>query len=308
MVIPLLVTGHTTSDAGAIAKQLRTRVLLGTYAVGTRLPAERELSEALGVSRLTLRSALTHLEAEGLVHAVHGSGTRVLDYRESAGLELFGHLAGLVLTGQPVPGGFEVFSNLMELRRAVAVDAIGLATERASDDDLRVLRLHLSTHATLLHDPHAFMAHDLRFARLMVRATKNLAFELLFNAVMRTIDGHPGIELAFFANAETTLKVYARLIDRMEARDAGRARQTAGRLLERLDRTTVAALSALLPRHESKTPIAKKTPIATAWVKKKTTKKTAEKTAEKSAEKSAKKTAKKTVSKTATKTTKRAKR
>ena len=132
MVIPVLVTGHTTSSAGAIAKKLRTQILLGTYAVGDRLPAERELSETLGVSRLTLRSALTHLEAEGLVHAVHGSGTRVLDYRESAGLELFGHLAGLVLSGVPVPGGFEVFSNLMELRRAVAVDAIGLATERAS--------------------------------------------------------------------------------------------------------------------------------------------------------------------------------
>lgn len=290
MVIPLAVTGHTTTDAAAIAKQLRNQILLGTYAVGDRLPAERELSESLGVSRLTLRSALTHLEAEGLVHAVHGSGTRVLDYRESAGLELFGHLAGLVLSGAPVPGGFEVFSNLMELRRAVAVDAIGLATERASDDELRVLRLHLSSHKALLHEPHAFMAHDLRFARLIVRATQNLAFELLFNAVMRTIEGHPGIELAFFANAETTLKVYARLLERMEARDAARARQTAGRLLERLDRTTVAALSALLPRHEAK-PIAKPTRKMTAKKKAPTAKAT-----------------KTTAKKTSTKTTKPAKR
>lgn len=245
------MTGHTT-DAQSIASRLRTDILLGSYGVGARLPGERELSERLGVSRLTLRSALTHLEAEGLVRAAHGSGTRVLDYRESAGLELFGHLAGLVLSGAPVPGGFEVFANLMELRRAVAIDAIGLATERASDDELRVLRLHLSEQRALLHDPHGFMAHDLRFARLIVRATKNLAFELLFNAVMRTIEGHAGIELAFFANAETTLKVYARLLDRMEARDATRARQTAGRLLERLDRATVTALSALLPRHEAK--------------------------------------------------------
>ena len=294
------MTGHTTSDAGAIAKKLRTQILLGTYGVGERLPAERELSETLGVSRLTLRSALTHLEAEGLVHAVHGSGTRVLDYRESAGLELFGHLAGLVLSGAPVPGGFEVFSNLMELRRAVAVDAIGLATERASDDELRVLRLHLSTHKALLSDPHAFMAHDLRFARLIVRATQNLAFELLFNAVMRTIDGHPGIELAFFANAETTLKVYARLLERMEARDAVRARQTAGRLLERLDRTTVAALSALLPRHEAKpnakAPAKSKSVKQAPLAEPKTTKKTAKKTV-----------AKKTSTKT-TKPTKKAKR
>jgi DNA-binding FadR family transcriptional regulator len=246
-----------------MARTLRNQILLGAYAVGERLPGERELSETLGVSRLTLRSALTHLEAEGLVRTMHGSGTRVLDYRESAGLELFGHLAGLVLSGAPVPSGFEIFANLMELRRAVAIDAIGLAAERASDDELRVLRLHLSEQRALIGDPHAFMAHDLRFARLIVRATKNLAFELLFNAVMRTIEGHAGIELAFFANAETTLKVYARLLDRMEARDAVRARLTAGRLLERLDRATVTALSALLPRHETKPPAASKRTKAT---------------------------------------------
>jgi DNA-binding FadR family transcriptional regulator len=240
------MTGHTT-DAQAMARTLRNQILLGAYAVGERLPGERELSETLGVSRLTLRSALTHLEAEGLVRTMHGSGTRVLDYRESAGLELFGHLAGLVLSGAPVPSGFEIFANLMELRRAVAIDAIGLAAERASDDELRVLRLHLSEQRALIGDPHAFMAHDLRFARLIVRATKNLA----------------GIELAFFANAETTLKVYARLLDRMEARDAVRARLTAGRLLERLDRATVTALSALLPRHETKPPAASKRTKAT---------------------------------------------
>ena len=278
------MTGHTT-DAQAIARTLRHQILLGDYGVGDRLPGERELSVTLGVSRLTLRSALTHLEAEGLVRAVQGSGTRVRDYRESAGLELFGHLAGLVLSGAPMPGGFEVFANLMELRRAVAVDAIGLATERASDDDLRALRLQLSHQRTLLADPHAFMTEDLRFARLIVRATKNLAFELLFNAVMRTIEGHPGIELAFFANAETTIKVYARLLDRMEARDAVRARLTAGRLLERLDRATVTALSALLPRHEAGSaakPTAKKTAInKTATANKTATNKTATNTAPK---------------------------
>ena len=88
------------------------------------------------------------------------------------------------------------------------------------------------------------MVADLAFARLIVRATGNLAFELLFNSVVRTVEGHPGIELAFFANAQATLKVYGRLLDRMESRDAERARATAARLLHRLDTSTISALTA----------------------------------------------------------------
>lgn len=42
-----------------------------------RLPTERELSETLGVSRLTIRRALSQLAEEGLVYRVQGAGTFV---------------------------------------------------------------------------------------------------------------------------------------------------------------------------------------------------------------------------------------
>lgn len=234
------------SVATTAADAIRLRILTGVYAAGQSLPGERELSDELGVSRLTLRSAISHLEAEGLLRAVHGSGTRVLDFRQSGGLDLFGHLASLVLSGEPVPGGLHLFGSLMELRRAVAIEAVGLATERASVEELRAMRTHVTAMSALLGDPHAFMLADLAFARLIVRATGNLAYELLFNSVVRTVAGNRGVELAFFANANATLAVYGRLLDRMEARDHERARATAARLLHRLDRTTVDALSAFL--------------------------------------------------------------
>jgi DNA-binding FadR family transcriptional regulator len=259
---------------------IRLRILGGALVPGASLPGERELSEELGVSRLTLRSAIAHLEAEGLVRAVHGSGTRVLDYRETGGLDLFGHLAALVLSGAPIPGGLSLFASLMELRRAVAIEAVGLAAERASAEELRAMRAHVASMAALQSDAHAFMVADLAFARMLVRATRNLAYELLFNSVVRTVEGNHGIELAFFANARSTLAVYGRLLDRMDARDHERARATAARLLHRLDRTTVDALTLFLAASSQGTGAttqsapAKKTTAKKTTAKKTTAKKT----------------------------------
>ena len=165
----------------------------------------------------------------------------MLDYTEHGDVALLGHLAELALTGHRV--GLEVVAGLLELRRAVAVEAIGIAAERASIQELREMRAQVAHLGTLLGDAHAFMTADLAFARLLVRCTKNLAFELLFNTVQKTIERNQGVELAFFANAPATLAVYGRLLDRMEARDSQRARLTAARLLHRLDRTTLDRIS-----------------------------------------------------------------
>jgi len=62
-----------------IAEQLRTLISAGEWAVGTRLPAERDLARQLGVSRPSVREALIAMEVEGWVEVRTGSGVYVLD-------------------------------------------------------------------------------------------------------------------------------------------------------------------------------------------------------------------------------------
>lgn len=225
------------------ADRIRDGILVGRYRAGDHLPGERELSQRLGVSRLTLRSALARLEAEGLVRAMHGAGNLVLDYRESGTIDLLGYLARLSLEGRVVP--VDVLGDLLELRRAIAVEALGLAAERCTDAELEAMREHVRAQHALLDQPRAFMEADLAFARLVVRATHNIAFELVFNTVQKTIMSNSALEIAYWANAPQTLRVYERLLRRMGRRDAELVRQVTRGLLERLDRRTLELLAGL---------------------------------------------------------------
>jgi DNA-binding FadR family transcriptional regulator len=61
-----------------IAEQLRSLIDAGEFAVGARLPAERELAKQLCVSRPSVREALIALEVEHVVEVRSGSGIYVL--------------------------------------------------------------------------------------------------------------------------------------------------------------------------------------------------------------------------------------
>jgi GntR family transcriptional repressor for pyruvate dehydrogenase complex len=60
-----------------IALQLRALIASGEFALGSRLPPERDLATQLGVSRPSVREALIALEVEGLVEVRMGSGIYV---------------------------------------------------------------------------------------------------------------------------------------------------------------------------------------------------------------------------------------
>jgi GntR family transcriptional regulator len=62
-----------------IAEGLIAQIASGELTPQDRLPSERELSEELGVTRMTLRRALGVLESQGLIIRVHGVGTYIAE-------------------------------------------------------------------------------------------------------------------------------------------------------------------------------------------------------------------------------------
>jgi len=60
-----------------LAALIARRIADGALSPGTKLPAERDLSAAAGISRMTARQAIAHLARQGLVEIQHGVGTFV---------------------------------------------------------------------------------------------------------------------------------------------------------------------------------------------------------------------------------------
>src|ERR1700723_2192398 len=122
------------SVVDAVADRLRSEILSGRLRPGARLPSERELSLALGVNRLTLRASLARLEALGLIATRHGAGTVVASWRERAGLATLGTLVkGSEL---PDPACHELVRSALKLRRILAAEAVALAADRHTDEDI----------------------------------------------------------------------------------------------------------------------------------------------------------------------------
>lgn len=68
--------------AEEITSRLRIEIMNGTRQAGTKIASERDLSEELGASRMTVRRAIEVLEREGLVKRYPGRGTFVVGVRE----------------------------------------------------------------------------------------------------------------------------------------------------------------------------------------------------------------------------------
>jgi GntR family transcriptional repressor for pyruvate dehydrogenase complex len=221
------------SVVDAVADRLRGEILSGRLRPGTRLPSERELSLALGVNRLTLRSSLARLEALGLLVTRHGAGTVVASWRERAGLEMLGTLLrGLRVADR---SWHDLVRSALEIRRILAAEAVALAAERHTEEDLASIAAcgqELSGH---MEDPVAFARADLAFMRAVCKAARNVGLELFLNTFARWPDEHPELVGVLYDDRATVATMVPAVIELLRLRDGAAARSIVRTALEAAD-------------------------------------------------------------------------
>ncbi len=178
--------GSGLASAG-VHDGLRARILSGDLAPGDPVPSERVLSEELGVNRHAVREALKRLQQAGLVQITQGGATRVLDWRNNAGLEV---LLDLVEEGSEPTG--DLIRSVLEMRASVGTDAARLCALRG-DRETRAAVERLAgdaADAIAAGSPRAIEAFVALWMRI-VDGSGNVAYRLGLNSLNAALDAYP---------------------------------------------------------------------------------------------------------------------
>jgi GntR family transcriptional repressor for pyruvate dehydrogenase complex len=230
-----------TRVADAAAAQLRNAVLSGDIAPGERLPAERQLAEQLGISRLTLRHAIGQLTAEGLLEVRAGEGCTVRDVAQHGSLDV---LVQLFRAVQGQPRAAKVLADLLELRRTAAAEVAALAAERRKASHLRALDKLVDEIAQAPGRPRLEVSMlERKLAQVLVDAADNLAFSMLFHTVQRFLDTFPRLRDGVPTDLALLAESYRALVETVRAQDAEQARALVRMAFSAVDAQLVATFT-----------------------------------------------------------------
>jgi len=166
-----------------VFEQLTAEIVGGRYAPGATIPSERDLSEVLAVNRHVVREAVKRLEQVGLLKVVQGGRTKVLDFRQTAGLDL---LAVVAEHAEAVEALLPLLAAALEMRAGIGVDLSRLCAQRAGSDVRREL-LELSDRLAGVGEGVELLPLDERFWRRVLDGAGNLAYQLAFNSLIRAV-------------------------------------------------------------------------------------------------------------------------
>jgi DNA-binding FadR family transcriptional regulator len=113
---------------------------------------------------------------------------------------------------------------MLEVRRILATEAVALAAVRHTDEDITAMREIAAAQGTRLHDAQAYARGDLAFQRAVVRAARNVGFELILNSFARFPEEQPALVAQLYDKREDSVGFYGALIGLVQAGDPDGAR------------------------------------------------------------------------------------
>lgn len=195
-----------------VADKLSRAIASGKYAIGDRLPPERELAVAHNVSRPTIREAMIALELDGLIEVRMGSGVFVIAVRP--------------IGANPVVmdvGPFE----LTEARLAFEAEVAALAATLITDEELGELELLLAEMERGDCDADAETA-DRQFHQAIADATRNGAMSTVVESLWAIHGRSPQCVRVFekmrAKGYRPVISEHRAIVDALRAHDAGAAR------------------------------------------------------------------------------------
>lgn len=157
-----------------MVEYIKTNIANGAWKVGGKIPSENQLTEILGVSRVSVRAAIRHFVGLGILESVHGSGTFLLTDQLAPTVD-----ASKQLTAEDCKD----LEKVLEFREIIEKEACYMAAIHATDTLLAELRKTLETMVANVGNQKAFVQADMDFHMAICAASGNPLIEKCMHMV-----------------------------------------------------------------------------------------------------------------------------
>ncbi|MGE4287258.1 MAG: FadR/GntR family transcriptional regulator [Salinivirgaceae bacterium] len=193
-----------------IENAIREKKLL----VGSKLPTEREMCEAFGVSRTALREALRRLSARGLINIQKGSGMYVSEIRIEDAINTLNLYYDLKFDNN-------LLSQIIEVRRIFEPEIAKLAAKNRSEENIRELDKNLVDFKKCNHDNTQLEADlDNKFHLIIAKSSGNPIMQITMEPIYSLL---PRMRNYIYGNIEgekeNTIKLHSLIIEAIRKKD-----------------------------------------------------------------------------------------
>jgi DNA-binding FadR family transcriptional regulator len=196
-----------TSAVQSVVSTLRSEIP-ENYKPGDLLQNERDIAERLDVSRNTVREALIHLEAFGIIEKTQ-RGPRVC----APNIGAVFHVMDQYFDRSP-----KTCQDLLDFRRIIDLGLLPQALENATEDDLALLEKHVSRMERALTAREAAEA-DYAFHNEIVRVADNRVAMTLYTVLTHTLIFYMEIGKNSRENSERTIEDHRAIVAALRSRN-----------------------------------------------------------------------------------------
>ena len=190
----------------------------GRMKPGDKLPNERDLSQALGVSRPSLREALRAMTQLGLVTTRHGGGTYINTYDEMYLMSVLRYITVI---------SDDLLMDLIQVRKTLEAEATRLAAQNATEEDLKKIEHFALERQSLCaryrDDLKAVRdelnALDYDFHKSIAEASKNKVIAAFILSIHSTFTEHQNRVSARAQIADQVNKLHLEIVEALKKRD-----------------------------------------------------------------------------------------
>jgi len=193
-----------------IVNQIQCQIVDGRLEEGQRLPTENELAQQFGVSRTSVREALSILESKGIVERHKNGGTFLC----RCCLEKI--LSAIDIVRKP---DSKMFEDLYEAREIFEIKVAELACQRADKLDLMKMERTLDMMQESIRKGDSGIEADILFHQCIAMATKNQVIAGMVRSLGMTLKGMRIKTLAYPGRLEKCLQEHRAICDAIRQRD-----------------------------------------------------------------------------------------